>query len=180
MIARALYTLTARLPCRLINLDGRRYLERYWVGRLFGWTFYLHRFVAGDDERDVHDHPWHRAVSVILCGGYTEERLLAFCPDHGWLSDYHRLRAGSVNIIGSRDFHRVTQPRPETWTLFCHGPRVKSWGFLSRYRDKRAVLYHQHLDTDASIGWQLHAPAGRYADRMPFGATHAPAPFAAR
>lgn len=169
MIARALYAVTARLPCRLIELDGKPYLERYWVGRLFGWTFYLHRFVSGDDERQVHDHPWATSLALILCGGYVEERLLALCPDYGWLSAHRRMFPGRINVIRARDFHRITRPRPETWTLFAHGPRVKGWGFYSRHSDVRCVLYHQPLDIEASKDWQLRAPLGRDAHRAPFG-----------
>lgn len=169
MIARALYALTARLPCRFIDLDGKPYLERYWLGRVFGWTFYLHRFVSGDDERHVHDHPWGTALALVLAGGYTEERLTALCPDYGWLCDYRGMFPGRVNVIRARDFHRVTRPALETWTLFCHSPRVKSWGFYSRHTDVHAVLYHQPFDVAATKDWQLTAPLGRDAGRAPFG-----------
>ena len=169
MIARALFNLTAALPCRFIDLDSKRYLERYWVGQLLGWTFYLHRFVSGDDERQVHDHPWSTSFALVLSGGYLEERLLALCPDYGWLSTHRRMFPGRVNVIRARDFHRVTRPRLETWTLFAHGPRVKSWGFYSRHSDVRSVLYHQPYDTAAVKDWQLRAPLGRNANRTPFG-----------
>lgn len=46
MLRTALLKLSARLPCRLIKVNGEPYLERYYVGRLLGVTFYLHRIAA--------------------------------------------------------------------------------------------------------------------------------------
>lgn len=181
MIARILYALTARLRCRHIAIDGKPYLERYYVGKFCGWTAYLHRFISSDDERQVHDHPWTTSLALILAGGYLEERVTALCPDYGWLSVFRTMFPGRVNVIRQRDFHRITRPKPETWTLFMHGPRVKSWGFYERFQDLRSVLYHQPFDAKETIGWHLRAPLGRDANRAPFpGRHHAPARPAAR
>ena len=46
MIHKLLFKLTAGLRCKLIDREGAPYLERYYLGRLFGVTFYLHRFVS--------------------------------------------------------------------------------------------------------------------------------------
>ena len=55
------------------NLDGR---PTMWVTPLLsvgGCRVDLHKFVHGDDPRYFHTHPaW--AVSVVLTGGYIEER----------------------------------------------------------------------------------------------------------
>jgi hypothetical protein len=174
MLTRALYRLAGRLPCRLIKVNDKPYLERYYLGSWLGCTAYLHRFVSGDDERHVHDHPWNKAVAIVLAGRYIEERVTWLCPSYGWMDTLRAMRPGRINIIRGRDFHRVTRPKPETWTLFMHGPRIKGWGFLSRSAPG-AVLYHQPFDTEASIGWYLRAPIGRESNREPYGATHEPA-----
>lgn len=171
MIARLLFALTARLPCRLIAIGEQPYLERYYVGQVLGITAYLHRFVRADDERQVHDHPWRWAVSLILAGGYLEERVTALCPDRGWLVALRRMRPGHVNTIGPGDFHRITKTRPETWTLFVHGARFKSWGFYERLEGIRTIVYHQPLDAASSAAWYRRAPPGRDAGREPFGGT---------
>lgn len=137
IIARLLYKLTASLPCRLINTPDGPYLERYYLGALLGRTFYLHRFVSGDSERHLHNHPWD-AWAVVLCGAYDEEVAVDLCPaaPNGVLSTHRRVRW--FNRIPSNKFHRIHRPARGTWTLLVHGPRVrrpdgglKGWGVLT-------------------------------------------------
>lgn len=121
-----LYWLTSRLPCRIISDDGRPYLERYYVGTLFGVRFYLHRFVGSDPARGLHDHPWSWARSIILSGWYYEQRRDDVRSVHWY------------NKLSGDTFHRVLLPvgngsygQPEhCWTLFFHKAEyVKPWGF---------------------------------------------------
>ena len=137
MINRLLYRLTASMPARLIKLDGRPYLERYYVGRLFGVTFYLHRFVSSDSERELHNHPWTWARALVLCGGYDEEAVTDLSANavDGCVTTLRRVRLW--NRINGNHFHRIVAVSPGTWTLFFHGPRavlpgdwMKGWGFL--------------------------------------------------
>lgn len=120
MIRRLLYAISGRLPCRLINDGDRPYLERYYVGRAFGWTVYLHRFVGSDPARGLHDHPWDRAYSLVLSGRYYEQ------TRSGW-----RLVRWFNRLTGDT-FHRVVlmDGMPHVWTLFCHGAYTKRWGFM--------------------------------------------------
>lgn len=121
-IARILYRITAGRPCRLIHRgQGERYLERYWLGRLFGITAYLHRFVARDADEWVHDHPWAWSVAIVLTGGYIEERLRWFDPRTGWAKRFRWLRAGCINIIRGRDFHRILEAPRRPGRCFCTG-----------------------------------------------------------
>ena len=148
MASSLLYRFAGRLRYRLISIAGRPYLERHFLFKRFGMTAYLPHFVSGDDERNVHDHPWLWAFSVILAGGYTEERLRWFDPDCGFALDLRRMFPLRINIIGPRAFHRIIKPKPGTWTLFVHGPRVKRWGFLehcARYAagQDRSMVYHE-------------------------------------
>lgn len=174
-LARILYRLTATRRCRLIHRgQGERYLERYWLGRWRGVTAYLHRFVAADADEWVHDHPWSWSVAIVLTGGYREERLEHFDPATGWKARL-RILGGwrRINLIRGRDFHRIVDSIPETWTLFIHGPRVKGWGFLQDHPVidgifVRATAYHQPYNTAANIEWQTSAPLGSEAVRAPF------------
>lgn len=91
---------------------------------------YLHYFFRGDEDRELHNHPWLRALSWILTGGYTEERLE---PD-GFVAEY-RHRPGTFNVLKRNTFHRVHLLQGGCWTLFIAGervsePRGKDWGFL--------------------------------------------------
>ena len=141
MMHRILYWLTSFMPCRLINDGSRAYLERYFICSVFGWQFYLHRFVGSDPDRGLHDHPWSKAYSIILSGWYFEETR---CGTR---------RVRWLNSLTGDTFHRVVLPTrralvEETeqghrrqyaegdlydvpcWTLFFHkAGNVKPWGF---------------------------------------------------
>lgn len=134
MIKKLLYNFSGNLPCRLIDIDGNPYLERYFIGKIFGITFYLHRFVSADTERNVHDHPWGWAFALVLAGGYQEERLQYFdLKSDGWVSKNRNIHRGKINVINAPVFHRIGSAEPETYTLFVHGPRIKGWGFLESF-----------------------------------------------
>ena len=112
-----LYWLTNFLPCRIINDGETPYLERYYLGTLFGWRLYLHQFVGSDPDRGLHDHPWSRAFSIILSGWYYE------------LTRSGERRVRWFNSLTGDTFHRVILPidwsrgdAPDKpcWTLFFH------------------------------------------------------------
>lgn len=136
---RLIHWIAARRPCRVIHgPNDEPYLERYFLFSMLGVTAYLHRFVASDPERGLHDHPWGWSLSWILDGTYYEERLTEVDG-----KDHHvefRLRTpGQFNRLRGDDFHRIILRRysEPVWTLFIHGPRRKGWGFVT-FRDYRA------------------------------------------
>lgn len=123
MIRKILHRITDRLPCRIINgPDGEPYLERYYVGTVAGWRFYLHQFVGDDPDRGLHDHPWTRAFALVLAGFYIEQTRTGYRPVR-WF-----------NSLTGDTFHRVILPSSDTvWTLFAHRVGdVKEWGFLEK------------------------------------------------
>jgi hypothetical protein len=168
LIARLLYKISGRLRCRFIKVNDRPYLERYYLGKALGVTLFLHRFLASDGDRFVHDHPWSWSAALILAGGYDEERLKHLDPQIGWRSRFRRQFPGRLNIITPRTFHRIHNPDPETWTLFLHGRRIKGWGFLSRSEDLPQTSYVAAGDHSRTRGWQTVAPRGAQASREPF------------
>lgn len=127
MIRSFLFWLTSKLPARSIEGPrGEPYLERYFLFELFGLGAYIHRFVASDPDRGLHDHPWGRSLSWILVGSYLEIR-----PEGSYMRKRWRF-----NLIRGTDFHRVIlrPPHEDVWTLFLHGRRTKGWGFLREGR----------------------------------------------
>jgi len=92
---------------------------------------YLHQVHRGDLERELHNHPWQWAASLILCGGYTEEIRIG---DSAVIS--RKLRSGDVNILTTDTFHRIAEIDGETWTLFLAGRKFKGWGFWNRDTDQ--------------------------------------------
>ncbi len=95
-----------------------------------GYGMFLHHFHRDDEARELHSHPWKWSVSLILSGGYREERL-----ERGWPSVRERVfRPGNINVLTNDVFHRVEllDVFGGCWTLFVHGPKNKNWGFLDR------------------------------------------------
>lgn len=133
------------LPRTTINVDGKPYLTRYYLlGR--DWklgNIYIHHFHSSDQGLELHNHPWRWGFSIVLKGGYVEERahnpivwdatLGPFLP-HKINVEKRDISPGSINIIKPSDYHRVDLKDEVNgaWTLFFTGRRAKSWGFLNR------------------------------------------------
>jgi hypothetical protein len=146
-----LFRISAYCRCRIINgPDQSPYLERYHLLKLpFGYQLYLHRFVASDPGRGLHNHPWNSALSMVLCGEYEEVRMANACNNHSIRA--RRLKAGRLNWINGSVFHRINLTgNNETWTLFLHGPKAKSWGFLRNTHSRYAFHDHSQLLPQAS------------------------------
>ena len=125
-------TLARTLPVQRIEHNGQPYLERYFAA---GWSptngrtgpaIFLHHFVASDPNDQVHSHPWGWSASLILTGGYREER----CVDgRARVREY---RPGDVNVIEADDQHRVDLLASDCWTVFLAGHFEKAWRFAPR------------------------------------------------
>ncbi len=140
--------LSAKLPAREIRGDdGAAYMERYYLCTLFGVRCYLHRFLASDPDRGLHNHPWDWSRSLILSGHYFEVRK----------GSCKRFTPGMTNRIGPNDFHRIILPKDvSTWTLFCHGERIQGWGFM------RGKIFTAFTDYPPGDGrWWKTAPNGK-------------------
>lgn len=143
---------------KTIYIDDDPYLLRFFIkhsGRLPG--MYLHHFFRGDNDRDLHDHPWKLSGSLILTGGYVEERLVDL---EAWMNYPTRealavarpggkqglvikryVGPGTINIIRGDDFHRVDLVGDSAWTIFVSGNKNKDWGFWER--DTGRVIPHR-------------------------------------
>ncbi|MCM2547615.1 hypothetical protein [Burkholderia glumae] len=153
---RVLYAISSRLPCRIIADGNKPYLERYYLATMFGVRFYLHRFVASDPDRGLHDHPWPWAFSVILAGWYWEVTR-GNCARVRWF-----------NFLIGDSFHRVVLPLDRgvdnVWTLFAHrAKRSKPWGFL-RDKGQLGTIYVEHRRSPEDAWWKS-APRGRHEPR---------------
>lgn len=133
---------------RLRRHDGVVYLDRW--GMALDWLggFMLHTMDGPDPGRDLHDHPWW-FVSIILWGGYTEERCAtesaprwAFGAEQ-WPEEFpergivERRRVGSVRVMRLDECHTVTElTRSRSVSLVIRGPKRRDrdaerapWGF---------------------------------------------------
>lgn len=133
MMRSLLHRLVRRMPDPRVIFDrdgvspylSRWYLKQHDRGR--GIARFLHCFHRGDDDLELHNHPWEWSVAFILSGGYREERRV------GDDVIVRELRPGSINIIRADDFHRVDLYSDESWSLFIAGPQTgRGWGFWNR------------------------------------------------
>lgn len=153
VMARLLFGVTRFLAVRKImriNADTSQsaYLERYNILRTRHLTIYLHRFVDRDQDRELHDHPWH-GLALVLSGSYQEQYLL---PGLG----VGERKVRFFNLINANSFHMISSARPETWTLFIHGRKIKKWGFLSGMQGDQA---NYRVMPDSDQDWHKKAPA---------------------
>lgn len=107
---------------------GENYLERwYLIPRNRFLNVYLHKFSGSDDDRALHDHPWH-SVSFLLKG-----RLDEIMPARqGWLEKHRRREVPRFIPVFRRatHAHRLQLIEGPAWTVFITGPKYRSWGFL--------------------------------------------------
>jgi len=123
-------TFSRRLMVDHIRRNGAAYLDRYYAA---GWSpvstqsgpaIFLHHFVASDALASVHSHPWDWSASVILVGGYREQR----CMVDGTQAT-REYRPGDVNVLLADDKHRIDLLGDDCWTLFLAGNYAKNWRF---------------------------------------------------
>lgn len=175
MLRNMLQFVSEFLPKRVIRGgDGGPYLSRFQLldfGRKRG-RLWLHRFHRGDEDRELHNHPFAWSGSLVLVGGYEEERLTQVFRPQGAIAPYLHCSIerkfhgpGSINVIHFDTFHRVHLPNGEAWTLFVSGPILRKWGFLDIvtgvYKDSRTFLAEKGLTTDDDNGAPRFMPPER-------------------
>lgn len=111
-----------------------RVLETPWFGA------YVHRFVRGDMDRWLHDHPWG-FLAIVLRGGYWEEMFrktpcLSMWPDGSITNEtteVHWRRPGSILWRPAKTAHRITidETKPKPISLVFVGRKVRPWGFFT-------------------------------------------------
>ena len=89
-----------------------------WVINLGLFSIRLHKWVAPDDTRAMHDHPYE-FMTVVLWGGYD---------DHNE-KGIDRLSFGSIRFRRATYKHYVVPYVKPTWTLLITGPFWRQWGF---------------------------------------------------
>ena len=139
------------LPKTTITVKGKPYLTRcYLLGRDWKWgNVYLHHFHSSDQGNELHSHPWAWGLSLVLSGGYEEERARnpevwssSTLPPASCLRpvtvEKRTVLPGRLNLIKVTDFHRVDlrDEKAGAWTIFFTGPRSTDWGFLNRHNSE--------------------------------------------
>lgn len=116
------YEVAGSWGCFFSHIRG--YMNRFLIKTPWG-SIRLHRILRADEERDLHDHPFD-FTSVILVGGYTEDR-----PAEKGRAMCFEYRAGDVIHRKAEDAHIIAHVLPGTLTLVFSGPKRREWGFHS-------------------------------------------------
>lgn len=113
---------------------------------------------APDPGIDLHDHPWW-FVSIILWGGYTEQRsdirfaiqnaqFAVTYPDTCTPGAPEERRWFSVKLLRLDECHTITDlNRKHSWSLVIKGPRRRKWGFYT------PMGYMHEAQYDATADW---------------------------
>jgi hypothetical protein len=121
------------LTVQHIHPNGKPYLDRYFAA---GWSptngksgpaVFLHHFLSSDPDDAVHSHPWGWSASLILTGGYREER----CDGSGQMT-VRTYQPGDINVLEPEAKHRIDLLGADCWTLFMAGNFEQAWAFESR------------------------------------------------
>ena len=142
LVERACESLASRLPKKIIpQPNGEPYLVRYYLlGREDRpFNVFLHLFLCSDVERELHSHPWEKSVSLILTGGYNEERRF------GRRVVTRLVKPLSLNVIRADDYHRVDLLKDRAWTLFFAMKPKRTWFFWDRDTNK-TVWWRDHVE----------------------------------
>lgn len=113
-----------RPPDFIVGPRERPYLRRWFlVPRNPLFNIYLHHFCRDDDDRALHDHPWH-SLSLVLLNGYFE-----ITPKGRTFRDSGELIFRSAKHAHRIEIMQAGESTCRAWTLFITGPRIREWGF---------------------------------------------------
>jgi hypothetical protein len=100
-----------------LGLPTCPYVVRWRVETPWG-SVRVHHWLAPDDDRAPHDHPWGFRT-FVLKGGYVDRS-----PDG---DEY--LRAPATRYRPATHQHTVFPDPGGCWTIIVTGPKVRNWGF---------------------------------------------------
>jgi hypothetical protein len=108
------------------------YLIRYYVflkdRNNFPFNIFIHKFMKGDDDEDMHDHPWG-FFHIILSGGYWEEVPYDQNDLNKGIQKIWR-ESGYWNCVSADYKHRIElQDNIKPWTIFIPLNKRSEWGF---------------------------------------------------
>jgi hypothetical protein len=90
----------------------------------------LHHWLAPDDDRAKHDHPWS-FTTFVLKGGYTDSS-----P-----SGEEHLRAPAIRHRKAEHQHTVFPDPGCAWTVIITGPKTRQWGFWVKGKFVKSYRY---------------------------------------
>tara|TARA_B100001142_G_C14274349_1_gene632225 strand:+ start:387 stop:1094 length:708 start_codon:yes stop_codon:yes gene_type:complete len=122
------------------------YLIRYYVflkDRIdFPFNIFIHKFMKGDDDEDIHDHPWG-FFHLILSGGYWEEVPIDQNDLNKGIQKIWR-EPGYWNCVSADYKHRIElKDDIKPWTIFIPLNKRNDWGFWVKNNEKWQKIQHK-------------------------------------
>lgn len=115
------------------------HFQRFRLLALPWFSIFLHRLLASDVDKHLHDHPWD-FVSLILWGSYTE--LCASSPN--WSTPTPRtVKRGDIVRHDHSDAHKLTLNSKSVWSLVFIGSKRYDWGYQTETGWMDHWLYRQ-------------------------------------
>ncbi|WP_430436821.1 hypothetical protein [Oceanibaculum nanhaiense] len=151
--------IAGRKPDQIIGGEDNPYLIRWCLIRKNRWfNIYLHHTIRSDDDRALHDHPWHN-VSLLLDGGYIE--IMPAYPDtwpHSADLRHVSREVGALVLRRAVAAHRLALWCDDegielpSWSLFITGPHLRRWGFWCFNGTSPRWVYWRNFTDDTGLG----------------------------
>jgi hypothetical protein len=109
----------------ILSKEGKVHFRRFRLAETPWFNLYLHEIRRSDEDRHMHDHPWH-FKSLILWGKYMERTSLY--PKFDSLV-FEQFQPGDVVHHHASDVHKITLKSPVVWTLVLTSGRKRMWGY---------------------------------------------------
>lgn len=109
-----------------LGLPECPYVIRWKLELPFG-SVRVHHWLAADDGRAFHDHPWW-FLTLVVRGGYTDKN-----PDGDDI-----LFPGAVRFRKALHRHTVVPFPGGCWTVLVTGPKARPWGFWKDGKFRKA------------------------------------------
>lgn len=121
-----------------LGLPSCPYVIRWRVETPWG-SIRLHHWLAPDDDRAPHDHPWW-FVTFVLKGGYVDRS--GYSRLHGGTGyKSEHLKAPAVRYRPAEHQHTVFPDEGGCWTIIVTGPKVRNWGFWVNGKFRSHIKY---------------------------------------
>lgn len=120
------------------NCEKQVYLKRWYIIRTKRFGLFVHKFLRSDEDRALHDHPWHFLV-IPIWRGYIEHN------DRGitrvWPIISSRLRKATykhrvelfraIRWCDKDGVRYILPPSIElpSWSIFIRFTKFREWGF---------------------------------------------------
>lgn len=103
-----------------------------WVFDFYFFAIRIHKWIAYDDDRHFHDHPWWY-LTFILSGSYID-----ISPAGEKL-----LKRGTLHFFPARHKHTVKIAKSGCWTILLTGREFRQWGFWvkGKFRKRNKYFY---------------------------------------